>query len=156
VQGSFAWASERSVVTARGGRPPEITTNVSFAAGCTSVLLLSGWPDLNRRPLDPQSSALTKLRHSPSCHSPFVSDLDERSPYSSSRNGFMAVRAVRSWHLAVDGRGSGVVKGIDPSLCSGRPPKRRGTESGAQQGRRCIRLLHRYQRGSNESTHRTR
>src|SRR5262249_32174618 len=23
------------------------------------------WPDLNRRPLDPQSSALTKLRHSP-------------------------------------------------------------------------------------------
>ena len=25
----------------------------------------SGWPDLNRRPLDPQSSALTKLRHSP-------------------------------------------------------------------------------------------
>ena len=26
---------------------------------------VSGWPDLNRRPLDPQSSALTKLRHSP-------------------------------------------------------------------------------------------
>ena len=25
----------------------------------------SGWPDLNRRPLDPQSSALTNLRHSP-------------------------------------------------------------------------------------------
>src|SRR5579862_4359348 len=29
--------------------------------------MVSGWPDLNRRPLDPQSSALTKLRHSP-CH----------------------------------------------------------------------------------------
>ncbi len=26
----------------------------------------SGWGDLNSRPLDPQSSALTKLRHSPS------------------------------------------------------------------------------------------
>ena len=26
---------------------------------------LSGWGDLNSRPLDPQSSALTKLRHSP-------------------------------------------------------------------------------------------
>jgi hypothetical protein len=25
----------------------------------------SGWRDLNSRPLDPQSSALTKLRHSP-------------------------------------------------------------------------------------------
>ena len=25
----------------------------------------SGWGDLNSRPLDPQSSALTKLRHSP-------------------------------------------------------------------------------------------
>src|SRR5581483_5619960 len=27
--------------------------------------LWSGWGDLNSRPLDPQSSALTKLRHSP-------------------------------------------------------------------------------------------
>jgi hypothetical protein len=29
------------------------------------LLYLSGRPDLNRRPLDPQSSALTKLRHGP-------------------------------------------------------------------------------------------
>jgi hypothetical protein len=33
-------------------------------------LMWSGWPDLNRRPLDPQSSALTKLRHSPSFFRP--------------------------------------------------------------------------------------
>jgi hypothetical protein len=29
------------------------------------LFLASGWGDLNSRPLDPQSSALTKLRHSP-------------------------------------------------------------------------------------------
>jgi hypothetical protein len=33
-----------------------------------SLLDLSGWADLNRRPLDPQSSALSKLRHSPQRH----------------------------------------------------------------------------------------
>ena len=30
-----------------------------------TCIFLSGWGDLNSRPLDPQSSALTKLRHSP-------------------------------------------------------------------------------------------
>ena len=36
----------------------------AFAIVCWS-LRASGWGDLNSRPLDPQSTALTKLRHSP-------------------------------------------------------------------------------------------
>ncbi len=38
----------------------------SSAGGASDLLLWwSGWGDSNSRPLDPQSSALTKLRHSP-------------------------------------------------------------------------------------------
>jgi hypothetical protein len=43
---------------------PKIEAPVRFAPSLTWTFL-SGWGDLNSRPLDPQSSALTKLRHSP-------------------------------------------------------------------------------------------
>ena len=40
----------------------------------------SGWPDLNRRPLDPQSSALSKLRYSPRPLSYLPEGLSDRPP----------------------------------------------------------------------------
>ena len=40
----------------------------------------SGWPDLNRRPLDPQSSALTKLRHSPRWSPPMTGAVSSEAP----------------------------------------------------------------------------
>ena len=60
-----------ALAAARPGRPrqPEKLGDHVGSAGQRLVPLTrtfpSGWPDLNRRPLDPQSSALTKLRHSP-------------------------------------------------------------------------------------------
>ena len=47
----------------RAARRPAVETK--RARPKTSPPCWSGWRDLNPRPLDPQSSALTKLRHSP-------------------------------------------------------------------------------------------
>jgi hypothetical protein len=46
-----------------GGLVRPTTNEFARRLTCDSA---SGWGDLNSRPLDPQSSALTKLRHSPS------------------------------------------------------------------------------------------
>ena len=51
----------------RQARPTGLNLPASTDLTCQ---FWSGWPDLNRRPLDPQSSALTKLRHSPYCQRP--------------------------------------------------------------------------------------
>jgi hypothetical protein len=49
----------------------------------------SGWPDLNRRPLDPQSSALTKLRHSPCAVLPGQSGEPRANSTASPRSAFL-------------------------------------------------------------------
>ncbi len=81
----------------------------------------SGWPDLNRRPLDPQSSALTKLRHSPCVLRP--SDLDVcLSP--SCLEAFSPPRRAPS-HCPVPGR---VLEDPDPPVR--REPFHEGTQVG--------------------------
>jgi hypothetical protein len=50
---------------ARDGQRPADGEAEGTLASETQKSEKSGWGDLNPRPLDPQSSALTKLRHSP-------------------------------------------------------------------------------------------
>ena len=63
--GAGATACGPSVVAGPGCSVEGRSAGLALLSPCEQDFYWSGWRDLNSRPLDPQSSALTKLRHSP-------------------------------------------------------------------------------------------
>jgi hypothetical protein len=77
----------------------------------TSADSLSGWPDLNRRPLDPQSSALTKLRHSPSVV--LRTHLgDRRVPHPTAASGTPSLQRTPPWATS---KADPLTRTVDPT-----------------------------------------